>query len=183
MWPCCVKMPTKNLLRLLLLLMLMRRNVLTIVWCRFGSWSLVRKSNFCLDFERKIWSIFWSWSSGEILKLKFSHYFTADPWFRFWKLFLVETLRLWLNFKFSRNADIGWGFEVAAWSRLWRWNLFKELVTWPKEVILVIRTQPSGPLCLWQCKSETKGVNQKSEPEFFSGRPKFTQKALGVKAC
>ena len=26
-----------------------------------------------------------------------------------------------------------------------------ELPIWPKEVILVSRTQPSGPLCLWQC--------------------------------
>ena len=39
---CClvnlidVKMTTQNLLRLLLLLMLMMRNVLTTVWCRFG---------------------------------------------------------------------------------------------------------------------------------------------------
>ena len=39
---CClvnfidVKMTTQNLLRLLLLLMLMIRNVLTTVWCRFG---------------------------------------------------------------------------------------------------------------------------------------------------
>ena len=39
--------------------------------CRFGSWSLVIKLNFCLDFEHKVWSRFWSWSSGEILKLKF----------------------------------------------------------------------------------------------------------------
>ena len=48
----------------------------------------------------------------------------------------------------------GWCFEVAAWSRLWRLNLIKiswELVIWPKEVTLVSRTQPSGPLCLWQC--------------------------------
>ena len=46
MWPCCVKMPTKNLLRLLLLLMLMLKNVLTIVWCRFGRWNLVKKLDF-----------------------------------------------------------------------------------------------------------------------------------------
>ena len=27
----------------------------------------------------------------------------------------------------------------------------RELVIWPKEVTLVTRTQPSDPLCLWQC--------------------------------
>ena len=27
----------------------------------------------------------------------------------------------------------------------------QELVIWPKEVTLISRTQPSGPLCLWQC--------------------------------
>ena len=40
-----VKMPTQNLLSLLLLLMLMMRNVLTTVVCRFGSWSLVINLN------------------------------------------------------------------------------------------------------------------------------------------
>ena len=34
------------------------RNVLTMVWCRFGSWSLVIKSFFCPDFEHKVWSKF-----------------------------------------------------------------------------------------------------------------------------
>ena len=47
----------------------------------------------------------------------------------------------------------GWDFEVDPWSRLWRWNLIKicEIVTWPQEVTLLRWTQPSGPLCLWQC--------------------------------
>ena len=52
---------------------------------------------------------------------------------KFW--YLVETLKLVL----------GWDFEDV-WSRfVW------EFVIWPKEVTLVSRTQPSGPLCLWQC--------------------------------
>ena len=34
------------------------RNVLTMVWCRFGSWSLVIKSFFCPDLEHKVWSQF-----------------------------------------------------------------------------------------------------------------------------
>ena len=44
----------KRLLRLLLWLMLMLRNVLTIVWCRFGSWSLVKKSNFFQTFSTSL---------------------------------------------------------------------------------------------------------------------------------
>ena len=48
MWPWRVKMPTKNLLRLLLLLML----VLATVCRRFGSWGLLTKLNFCSDFEQ-----------------------------------------------------------------------------------------------------------------------------------
>ena len=35
---------------------------------------------------------------------------------------------------------------VLFWSRF-----VKELLIWPKEVTLVSRTQPSGPLYLWQC--------------------------------
>ena len=41
-----------NLLRLLLLLMLMMRNVLTTVWCRFGSWSLVK-----LQLQNLAWTL------------------------------------------------------------------------------------------------------------------------------
>ena len=51
-----VKMPTQNLLRLLLLLIIMVRNVLRTVWRRFGSWSWVINSNFCSDIEQKDWS-------------------------------------------------------------------------------------------------------------------------------
>ena len=79
MWRWCVKMPTQYLLRLLLLV---PRNVLTKVWCRFGGWSLVIKLIFCSGFEHKVRSGFWSWSSGEILKLKFGQYFAAEVWLR-----------------------------------------------------------------------------------------------------
>ena len=78
-----------NLLRLLMLVL---RNLLTKVWCRCGSWSLVIKLNFCSDFEHKVCSRFWRWSSGEIVKLMFGQYFTADAWLRLWSL--VETLKL-----------------------------------------------------------------------------------------
>ena len=38
------------------------------------------KAKFCLDFEHKIWSGVSSWSSSEILKLKFGQYFAAEAW-------------------------------------------------------------------------------------------------------
>ena len=138
-----VKMPSQNLFRLLQLLRLVMRIVLATVFCTFGSWCLVVKLNFWLDFEHKVWSRFWSWSSGEILKLKFSQYFAADPWLRLWRLLLVEILKLRLDkilkYKFSRNAHI--------WFRFWSCCLVKilisdqeffwELVIWSKEVTLV----------------------------------------------
>ena len=137
MWPWSVKMPTQNLLRLLLLLILMLRNVLTTVWCRFGSWSLVIKLIFCSDFEHTVWSRFFNWSSGKILKLKFGQSFAADGWLRLWSLILVEILKLGLvkiclvQFSLSLSSSfvkmlmIGWDFEVDAWSRFWRWILIK----------------------------------------------------------
>ena len=39
-----------------------------------------------------------------------------------------------------------WDFEDELWSRF----VF-ELVIWPQEGTLARSTQPSGPLCLWQC--------------------------------
>ena len=48
------------------------------------------------DFEHKVWSRFWSWSSSEILKLKFGQYFADDALLRLWCLIFVETLKLGL---------------------------------------------------------------------------------------
>ena len=112
--------------------MLRHRNMLTIVWCRFGSWGLVIKSNFYpefqtlstrfgQDFEVEAQARFWSWSLVSILLLIFgwgsedysSSRFWGYVWSRFWSLSLVEML------------IFGWGFEVAAWSGLWKWNLIK----------------------------------------------------------
>ena len=117
-------MPTQNLFRLLLLLMLMKRIVLVTVCCRFGSWCLVIKINFCSDFEHKGCSRFWSWSSGKIysdlLLMPFSDYevkswsrFWSWVWSIFWILILVEMLM------FGRD------FEVDAWLILW--NLIQVL--------------------------------------------------------
>ena len=92
------------------------------------------------------------------MKLNLGQYFAADAWLRLWSFILVEILKLGLvkilKFKFSRNAEI--------WLRFWSWclvdilemkfdqNLCKNF-DMTKEVILVSRTQPSSPLCLWQC--------------------------------
>ena len=81
---------TQNLLRLWLLLMLMLRNVLTTVCCRFGSWS----------FGHKIEFLFRLWAQG-LVKIK------AQA--RFWSWILVSILLLML----------GWGYEVESWSIFW----------------------------------------------------------------
>ena len=55
-------------------------------------WGLDIKLNFCSDFEHKVWSRVWSWSSSEILNLKYGQYFASEAW---------------------------WGYEVDVWSRFW----------------------------------------------------------------
>ena len=75
MWPWRVKMPTQNMLRLFLLLMLVMRILLATLCCWFGSWGLVIKLNlfrlsilvkivnlkFRRDFEAEVWSAFCCW--------------------------------------------------------------------------------------------------------------------------
>ena len=49
------------------------------------SWPYdVIKLNYCSDFEQKVWSRFWSWSSCEIFKLMFGWPYKVEPWLRFW---------------------------------------------------------------------------------------------------
>ena len=131
MWPWRVKMPTQNLLRLLLLLMLVMRIVLASVCSRLGSWGLVIKLNFLSDFEHKVWSRFCSWESGEILKLKFGQYFAADVWLRLRSLILVKILKLGLvkilSLHLVKMLMFGWGFEVDAWSTFWGWSLINQV--------------------------------------------------------
>ena len=65
------------------------------------------KLNFCSDFEHKVWSRFWNWSSGKILNLKFVQYFAADVC---WRLDLGEDSETKfgqdLKFKFSQDTDV-----------------------------------------------------------------------------
>ena len=129
MWPWRVKMPTQNMLRWILLLMLMMRIMLATVCYRFGSWGLVIKLNFCSDFEHKVWSRFWSWVSGKIwswslvgiLLLMFCRGYEVESWSRFWTRFWILSL--------VEMLMLAWNLEVDAWSRFWRWNLIKICVS------------------------------------------------------
>ena len=123
-----IDVPTQNLLRLALLLMLMMKIVLATVCCILGSWGLVIKPNFCSDFEHKVWSRFWCWSSGKIFRLAFGQYFAADVLQRLWSWILVEMLKLGLVFWIPSLVELvmfSWDFEVNAGSRFWRWSLIK----------------------------------------------------------
>ena len=129
MWSWRMKLPTQNLLRLLLLPMLMMGIMMATVCCRFGSLGLVIKLNFCSEFEHMVWSRFWSWSSGKIwswgldsiLMLMFCSGYEVELCSRFWSwvwsIFWISTLVEMMMF--------GQDFEVAAWLILWRWNLIK----------------------------------------------------------
>ena len=155
-------MPTQNLLMLLLLLMLMMRIMLATACCRYGSGGLVIKLNFCSDFEHKVWSLFWSWSSGKIwsrslfsiLLLMFWSGNEVESWSRFWSqvwsiswiLSLVEIL-MFADVEILKLV-LGQYSEDEIWS-----NFVFELVIWLKKVTFVSRTQPSGPFRLWQCFS------------------------------
>ena len=151
-------------------------------WCLETCWRqfvadleadvLVIKLNFCSNFEHKVWSRFWSWSPGEILKLRFSQYFMvkilklkfrqdfeADVWSVFCCWCLVEVTKLNLgqysearfgqdlNLRFSRclveilKLMLSRDCEIVICS-ICLWTVYCDLVIW---------TQPSGPLCLWQC--------------------------------
>ena len=64
--------------RSLWLLMLVMRIVLATVCCRFRSWGLDIKPNFCSILEHNIWSRFWSWL------LMFGWGYKVESWSRFW---------------------------------------------------------------------------------------------------
>ena len=68
------------------------RNALTIVWCRFWSWSLVSilLLLFGWDYEVELFEI-QKLGLVKILKLQFSQ--GADVWLRFWSWCMVKTWR------------------------------------------------------------------------------------------
>ena len=59
---------------------------------RANKLDLYPELNFCSDFEHKVWSRFWSWSSGKIWSwglasfflLMFSRGYEVESWSRFW---------------------------------------------------------------------------------------------------
>ena len=71
---------------------------------------------------------------AEVWSENFCSYFEHKVWSRFWGWSSAEILKL----KY-------WRIEAGNRSR------FVYELMWPKEVILVSRSQPSGPLSLWQC--------------------------------
>ena len=140
MWPWYVKMATQNLLKLLLLLKLMMRNVSTTVWCRFGRWTLVIKLSFCSDFEDKVSRFvqdfevdvqarFWSWSLVIILLLMLGCGYEVHSWSRFW-FCLVKIFK----FKFCRNGDV--------WLRFWSWCKVEILKMFDQDLCLNLWYDP-----------------------------------------
>ena len=104
----------------------MMRIVLATICSRFGSWGLVKKLNFCSDFEHKVWSRFRSWSKGEIWSWSLVSFFCWCFVEVIW--ILVEILKLGLAniFKFNFSRDV-WDFEVDTCSRFWSMKFDQDL--------------------------------------------------------
>ena len=152
MWPWRVKIPTQNLLRLILLLKFVMRivgNNLLQIWKR----GLVIKLNFCsdfehfgLDFEVEAQARFWSWSLVSILLMMFGLGYEVE-------LSLVQ----YSEARFGRDLVQMLMFDVFIKILKLMLNRDSKIVIcsilWTVNCDLVIWTQPSGPLCLWQCLS------------------------------
>ena len=123
-------MPTQNLLMLQLLL---TRIVLATICCRFRSWGLVKKLNFCSDFEHKVCQDFEDEVQASFAAGVWPVFF-ADVLLRLWSCILIEILKVSLvkilKLKFYEEVDV-WLRFWNAWSRFWRWNLIK--------------------ICIWTC--------------------------------
>ena len=132
----CDPLLTQNLLMLLLLVGLMLKNMITTVWSRFWSQSLVKilrlkfgqlfERKNCSDFVQKVGQeikvdvqlILWSWSFVNILmlmfgwtsKLKLGRDFEGlckNLWYDLKAATLVKALNPWVSYAFG----------------LWQWNL------------------------------------------------------------
>ena len=130
--------------------------VLATICCRFGSWGLFKKLNFCSDFEHKVWSNFLSWSSDKIWSWSLTSFFCwcfvevmLNP---FW--ILVNYLKL----GFVKILKLNFYGEADVWLRFWNWCLVEILMMkfdqdlflnmWYdlKQVTLVSWTQTSNPV-------------------------------------
>ena len=125
MWPWRVKMPTQNLLRLLLLLMLMLRIMLATVCYRFGPKAKLLFRPWAQGLAQ-IWSWiqarFWSWSLFSILPLMFCRGNEVESWSRFW----------------SHVCSISWILSLV--ERLMFANV---------EILKLVRDQYSGDGTIW----------------------------------
>ena len=130
-------MPTQNLLRLLLLLMLIVRIMLATVCYRFGSWCLILKLNFFQTSSSRV---------GQDFEVEVQQDFETGACSAFCRWCFVEVMKLNLG-RYS-EARLGQDFEFE--SKFLRWNLIK-ICVWTCNMTLARWTQPSGPLCLWQC--------------------------------
>jgi len=96
------------------------QQLLQILKLRFGK----KKLNFCLYFEHKVWSRFWSsgkiwsWSLSSFSLLMFCRGYEIKSWSRFGQDFEALWSFLWRCWCLVE-------VEVDAWSRFWRWNLIK----------------------------------------------------------
>ena len=141
-----MKIPTQNFF--ILLLMLMSRIVLATVCGRFRSWGLVKMLNFCSDFEHKVWSRFWNWSSGKIW---------GWPVFFCWSF--VEVMKLNLSqdseARFGQNLKLTFYGESDVWLRFWSWCLVEILkMNFYQDLYLNLWYQLNPRVrcaCLWQC--------------------------------
>ena len=78
--------------------------VLVPICCRFGSRGLVKKLNVCSDFEQKVWSRFWSWSSGKI-----------------WSWSLVSSFLLMFCRMLNPRWILVWSL-FCCWCFMWLWS-------------------------------------------------------------
>ena len=92
MWRVACEDPTQNLLRLFTVADVDEEKRFDDTSMQIWKLKFGHKAKFCPDFEHKVWSRVWSWSSSKILKLKFGQYFPAEAW---------------------------WGYEVDVWLRFW----------------------------------------------------------------
>ena len=126
-------------LRLFLLLKLMMRIELATVCCRFGSWGLVIKLNFCSDlehfgqdFEVEVQARFWSWSLVSILLLVYGlgykhcqRHNGPEGWVHLAKDILqVQTQILTINIKYNKF----WAQSIILISVAWVGRLIS---IWP----------------------------------------------------
>ena len=83
----------------------------------------------------------------QTLSTRFGQYFEVDVQAKFWNWSLVSILLLRLGevMKWMFGQD----FEVKVWSKCWCLVKILNLIK------ICVRTQPSGPLCLWQCFLQT----------------------------